>query len=564
MISLLGKLAWGKTRNSYYGDWQTKTIDGKDIDIPSDAKNGDIPNSAFKGGHQCAQAAHPNNQLNAATVSRPMGAGVASLPLVTFVGHKKDGLYAEVNFNNDVLSVYVDENAHKIVAPFLDSNEVSLKLVYLAIALRALATNMQDPTIDLIKKSVNEMLDSARKSQGHVLQEIPFASTCDAVYFLKDIPDFDFSNQDILAGNPIDYFALNNIDLDVEDDITMNVVGIQGNPVLLNPTIQIPVLNGTPPSGNKTNKTRKPRNAQPAAQTTPAAPPVQLTPEEIAMIPEDEGIKLPRNLSILANEFVRGTFETALFFGEPGTGKTTMANAVFSQIQKPTHVVNFSVNMEESELIGDYVPDPKGNGFIFLPGAIVQAAKEGHAVIFEELNYAKPGVLGALNSFLTGPGILRLRNGDIIKKHPGFRLIACVNFGLEGTKRMNRALIARFQKQIRFKNLSVDEMAKIVDERSGIGLSFATLIARVIEKTVIKLQENELEGNASVREAIGWAKSAASMAEIMKSPINNRIIGEAAFDAYLNNVNPEDLDLQDKIVKDCINPILNTTLKFQA
>lgn len=62
------------------------------------------------------------------------------------------------------------------------------------------------------------------------------------------------------------------------------------------------------------------------------------------------------------------------------------------------------------------------------------------AVLFEEINFAKPQYLAFLNSLLDDNGFVRLDNGEVIKRHKNFRFFAKMNIGYFGTKELNKSL----------------------------------------------------------------------------------------------------------------------------
>lgn len=161
-----------------------------------------------------------------------------------------------------------------------------------------------------------------------------------------------------------------------------------------------------------------------------------------------------------------------MFIGETGTGKSTAAKVIPYKCGFPFICVNFSVNLEESDLIGTMIPNtskekPEDPEFIWQDGLLTKAIRNGYTFIAEEINFARPGVLSKLNSLLDENRQIDLPTGECIKAHKNFRIIATCNIAYEGTNRFNKALINRFELIHVFKELDRNEMVKVIMNRTG-------------------------------------------------------------------------------------------------
>ena len=168
----------------------------------------------------------------------------------------------------------------------------------------------------------------------------------------------------------------------------------------------------------------------------------------------------------------KNSIKTAMFFGESGTGKSTIARAMFNVIGLPYAVLNCSVNIEESDIVGTMIPNPKKASaddpeFVWKDGILTTAVRNGYGIVIEEINFARPGVLGLLNSLLDDAHTLYLPNGESVVAHPNFRLIATGNLGYEGTNRLNAALVNRFNIVHTFDVMNEAATMKVIKKRTG-------------------------------------------------------------------------------------------------
>ena len=170
--------------------------------------------------------------------------------------------------------------------------------------------------------------------------------------------------------------------------------------------------------------------------------------------------------------FANGDIYSMVFVGESGTGKSTAARVIPDRCGIPYISINFSVNIEEADLFGSMVPNPYKKTaddpeFVWQDGIITKAVRNGYCVILEELNFARPGVLGKLNSLLDENRQVDLSNGELVRAHRNFRMIATCNIAYEGTNRFNKALINRFDDVTEFVDLERTQAIETISKRTG-------------------------------------------------------------------------------------------------
>lgn len=179
-----------------------------------------------------------------------------------------------------------------------------------------------------------------------------------------------------------------------------------------------------------------------------------------------------KDLATTIRGVATGEIYSMLFIGESGTGKSTAAKVIPYKCGLPYVVINCSTNIEEADMFGAMIPNPKkikaeDPEFVWQDGVLTKAIRNGYCAVIEELNFARPGVLGKLNSLLDESRQIDLSNGEIVKAHKNFRLIVTCNIGYEGTNRLNKALINRFEVCKQFTDLNKSETIEVIKNRTG-------------------------------------------------------------------------------------------------
>lgn len=179
-----------------------------------------------------------------------------------------------------------------------------------------------------------------------------------------------------------------------------------------------------------------------------------------------------KDLTGIVKGVADGTIFSMLFEGESGTGKSTAARVIASKCGIPFIAINCSTNIEESDIFGTMIPNSAKSSvddpeFIWQDGPLTKAIRYGYVGIVEELGFGRPGVLGKINSLLDEARQIDLPNGEILKAHPNFKLIATTNIGYEGTNRLNKALVNRFEICKKFTDLDDNEVINIIMSRTN-------------------------------------------------------------------------------------------------
>jgi MoxR-like ATPase len=214
--------------------------------------------------------------------------------------------------------------------------------------------------------------------------------------------------------------------------------------------------------------------------------------------------ELQKELYCLCNAVQSGDSRAVLFHGPAGTGKTIACKLVCQAISLPIlETINCTENLDEY-VLGKYIP--QGDKIIFMESFLTKAIRDGGAVVFEEINFAKPQYLAFLNSLLDDNGFVRLDSGEIVKRHQNFRFFATMNLGYYGTKELNQALFNRFNAVIELAALSDDSIRKMLSVRVPECIPFIEKMLSVYHKLRKKIENEELEIVISPRNLENWAR----------------------------------------------------------
>lgn len=260
-------------------------------------------------------------------------------------------------------------------------------------------------------------------------------------------------------------------------------------------------------SSNQIFQENKKKAKQSQEVTITPFPRGEFTEEQLSYVPHlSEEFVLPENLGSVCNALANGDMLAVLFHGPAGTGKTISCKLVCQAIGLPImETINCTENLDEF-VLGKYIP--QDDKIIFKESYVTRAIREGGAVVFEEINFAKPQYLAFLNSLLDDNGFVRLDSGEVVKRHPNFRFFATMNLGYFGTKELNQALYNRFNSVVEVAALSDEAISRMLLARVPESTPMVTKILGVYHKLKKKIESEELDVVISPRNLENWAKLA--------------------------------------------------------
>lgn len=238
-----------------------------------------------------------------------------------------------------------------------------------------------------------------------------------------------------------------------------------------------------------------------------------------------------------------------LLVGDKSTGKNVLAENLAYLFKRPLWNLSFHINIDSSVLIGD---DTLKNGnVIFREGPITKAANCGGFVVLDEINMAKNEAMAVLHSILDYRRIIDIPGYDIIKLHPATRFIATMNYGYEGTRELNEALLSRFV-IIKMPLISRERLVELIKkEYPKMKDDYVGNIAFFFYDLKLKAEAGEISRNApdlrGIFDAIDLVKEDLSLNSALDLTIANKL-----FDPY-----------EEEILKDLIKTRFKDNLFFK-
>ncbi|KND94913.1 Midasin [Tolypocladium ophioglossoides CBS 100239] len=156
-----------------------------------------------------------------------------------------------------------------------------------------------------------------------------------------------------------------------------------------------------------------------------------------------------------------------LIQGPTSVGKTSMIEYLANFTGNKFVRINNHEHTDLQEYLGTYVSGPDGK-LRFQEGILVQAMRQGHWIVLDELNLAPTDVLEALNRLLDDIRELLIpETQEVVRPHENFILFATQNPpGLYGGRKvLSRAFRNRFL-ELHFDDIPEDELEYILQQRS--------------------------------------------------------------------------------------------------
>ncbi len=134
--------------------------------------------------------------------------------------------------------------------------------------------------------------------------------------------------------------------------------------------------------------------------------------------------------------------QNILLTGNKATGKNVFAINLAMLFGRELFETSFHINTDNDSLIGENTL-VDGN-VSFKEGIIINAARTGGFLVLDEVNMARNEAMAVLFSLLDFRKTVDVSGNAKVKLDENTRIIATMNYGYEGTKELNEALVSRF------------------------------------------------------------------------------------------------------------------------
>ncbi len=191
--------------------------------------------------------------------------------------------------------------------------------------------------------------------------------------------------------------------------------------------------------------------------------------------------------------------QNILLTGVKATGKNVFAINLATLFGRPLYETSFHINTDSDSLIGENTL-VDGN-VVFKDGIIIEAAKKGGFMVLDEINMARNEAMAVLFSLLDFRKIVDVAGYDKVEVSEDTRIIATMNYGYEGTKELNEALVSRFavinmgtmEKTI-FNKIIKDNFPKIKDDYMELLANLYIDLQKKVDKMEISSKALDFRG----------------------------------------------------------------------
>ena len=217
-----------------------------------------------------------------------------------------------------------------------------------------------------------------------------------------------------------------------------------------------------------------------------------------------------------------------LLVGDKSTGKNVLAENLAYLFNRPMRNVSFHVSVDSSSLIGD--DTLKSANVVFREGPIALASLHGGFAVLDEINMAKNEAMAVLHSVLDYRRKIDIPGYDLIEVHPATRFIATMNYGYEGTRDLNEALLSRFV-VIKMPQISDTDLRYLIkDQHKELNSEIIEQIAKFFANLKSKAKAHEISESApdlrGIFDAIDLVKEGLEFKEALNMCLVNKIFDD--------------------------------------
>ena len=207
----------------------------------------------------------------------------------------------------------------------------------------------------------------------------------------------------------------------------------------------------------------------------------------------------------LMKYFLNGSLRHFFFDGAPGAGKSYESKIWCAKNEVPYIHISCNASMGLDVLFGSERPRTDGKpGFTFVYGPLYYATAFGLTAGMDEFTTLPVESQNLLLSICEGhTKQFTLQNGEVVKIHPDFRVIATANIGMAGNNEISEALVDRFTCRA-FDDLSKEQLIERMSSCELYDCNNKALVEVVADKLLLLkeyFRNNNYKTALSVRNA---------------------------------------------------------------
>ncbi|ALC40740.1 CG13185 [Drosophila busckii] len=257
-----------------------------------------------------------------------------------------------------------------------------------------------------------------------------------------------------------------------------------------------------------------------------------------------------------------------LLQGPTSAGKTSLIDYVARRSGNRCLRINNHEHTDLQEYIGSYAADATGK-LTFREGVLVQAMRQGHWIILDELNLASTDILEALNRVLDDNRELYIAETQtLVKAHANFMLFATQNppglYG--GRKTLSRAFKNRFI-ELHFADIPRAELEVILEQRCRIPASYARKMVQCMGQ-LQQQRKHSAKQLFTLRDLFRWGNrytyADAALQQIEQYDWNQHLVEEGYLVLSAKVRTPEELQLIEQTLYKNFRKRLDLQLLFDV
>lgn len=210
--------------------------------------------------------------------------------------------------------------------------------------------------------------------------------------------------------------------------------------------------------------------------------------------------------------------QPVLLTGDAGGGKSSAVEQLAHLLGAPLVRYNCHTGVDDQALVGAKEPDGETRELVWKDGLVVRAMREGWWLLLDEMDRAVPTVLFVLQNVLEENGRITLPTGEVVTKHPNFRIFATANtigpsadhrslyVGASG--RLDEATLDRFGVVIHVEYMDAATEKKIIAAKvPEVDPDFLEQMIEVANEARQSLASDLVTSTFSTRRLLQWARA---------------------------------------------------------